>query len=353
MPHPALKNWATLASLLVPWMLVGCSAPAASTQAPGASAASGFASATPSAAPSTPIHDLTGHIAYSRTRGQDEHVVYIANADGTDEQQLTLPVNSGIVGLSPDGNQVLVFTADAPNSATGAAATVAVDGSGYAVLPISDPTLNYIPQIWSPDGARVAFEGWDASDPTRNGIYTARVSDGGDIVRVTSHEGPHDIPAAYSPDGTQMVFFRAAVEEPGPWDLGGALWLVNVDGSDARRIVTPGVMPGPGARWSPDGIKILFSTARAQIDGALWTVDADGSNLTKAFQDHDPRYANGRYATGPVWSPDGSQIMFTLNPIADWFEHPANGIYVINSDGTGLALVIGTPDFKGMAAWWP
>jgi Tol biopolymer transport system component len=284
--------------------------------------------------------------------GEDEHLVFVANADGTNERELALPAYSGPARVSTDGTRILLFTGDGPNSATGKGATVGIDGSGYTVLPISDQTLNYVPQIWSPDGSRIAFECWDTSKPSRNGIYTARTK-GGDIVRVTSHDGPHDIPADYSPNGTQIVFYRAALEEPEPWDLGGALWVVNVDGSGARRIETPGVMPSPGARWSPDGTKILFSTARAQQTGALWTVNADGSNLTRIFQDTDPNYAYGRYATGPVWSPDGSQIMFTLNPIADWFQHPRNGIYVINADGTGLAEVIGSSDFKTMAEWWP
>ena len=310
------------------------------------------ASATPipsaTAAPSAPVHDLAGHILYAHTVGMDEHITFIANADGTDERQVA---QAGV--LSPDRTRFLLFMPDSPNSATGTAATIGVDGEGYALIPLRDPTLNLVPQTWAPDGIRVAFEGWDASHPGRNGIYTARVADGGDIVRVTSHEGPHDIPADYSPDGTKIVFFRSAVLEPAPWDLGGALWIVYVDGSDARRIETPGMMPSPGAQWSPDGTRILFSTARAQDTGALWTVDADGSNLTRIFQDSDPKYAHGRYAAGPIWSPDGSQIMFVLNPMADWFTHPANGIYVINADGTGLAEVIRDSAFKTLVDWWP
>jgi Tol biopolymer transport system component len=298
------------------------------------------------------VHDLAGHIMYTRTVGnEDEHITFLADADGANERELTLPPYSGPSRVSPDAKQILLFTGDGPNTAEGKGGTIGIDGSGYAVLPIHDPTLNYVPQAWSPDGARIAFEGWDPSKPNRNGIYTAG-TDGKDIVRVTSHEGPHEIPLDYSPDGKQIVFYRAAVEEPEPWDLGGTLWVVNVDGSGARPIETPGVMPSPAARWSPDGSKILFSTARAQQTGVLWTVGADGSNLTKVFQDADPNYAYGRYATGPVWSPDGSQIMFSLNPIADWFAHPKNGIYVISADGSGLTEVIGSSDFKGMVEWW-
>jgi Tol biopolymer transport system component len=330
-------------AMAVSAIVLGCAAPAVSVPSPTAPAPSVATSPIPSAtlAPTAPAHDLAGEILYSFTVGLDTHVPVIANADGTDKRT---PALAG--RISPDGTRFLLFEADGPNSATGHAATVGVDGSGYKRIPFSDPTLNYIPQVWSPDGKRVAFEGFDESHPSRNGIYTARASDGGHIVRVTAVTGPHDIPADYSPDGTQIVFFRAAREEPNS-DLGGTLWAVDVDGSDAHLIETPGVMPGPAADWSPDGSKILFATARAQATGALWTVEADASNLTKVFEDPE-----GRFAAGAVWSPDGSQIMFSLNPIADWFTHPANGIYVINADGSGLAQVIGGGQYKSMSDWW-
>jgi Tol biopolymer transport system component len=140
---------------------------------------------------------------------------------------------------------------------------MALDGSDYTAIPIADPTLNYIPQAWSSDGQRIAYEGWDEAHTSRNGIYTARVKDGGDIVRLTSVKGIHDIPADYSPDGKHLVFYRTARPEPN-WDLGGQLWIMNTDGTDANRINTHGNMPSPYARWSPDGTKILFATARDQ-----------------------------------------------------------------------------------------
>ncbi len=36
-----------------------------------------------------------------------------------------------------------------------------------------------------------------------------------------------------------------------------------------------------------------------------------------------------------AWAADGSQIMFTLDSIADEFAHPSNGLYVINAPGAG------------------
>ena len=42
-----------------------------------------------------------------------------------------------------------------------AGGTLAVDGSGFVRLPLTDPSLNLIPQAWSPDGTRIALEGFD------------------------------------------------------------------------------------------------------------------------------------------------------------------------------------------------
>ena len=208
--------------------------------------------------------------------------------------------------------------------------------------------MNLVPSAWSPDGTRIAFEGWDDTDPARNGIYTAR-ADMSDLVRVTNRPGlPHDSPLDYSPDGTQILFYRAVRAEPDfPIDIGGSLWIANVDGTDEHQLDTGDVRPWWTARWSPDGSTIVFTEERLQPTGAIWTVSPDGSNLTKVFEDPD-----GGFARAPVWSPDGSRIMFYLHPVTDNFEHAANEIYVINADGSQPTLLIGGPTFKTVTEWW-
>ena len=59
----------------------------------------------------------------------------------------------------------------------------------------------------------------------------------------------------------------------------------------------------------------------------------------------------GRYASHPTWAPDGSMIMFALNPIANDFEHVPNGLYVMNADGSGVQLVLDGNDFKRAPEW--
>jgi Tol biopolymer transport system component len=66
----------------------------------------------------------------------------------------------------------------------------------------------------------------------------------------------------------------------------------------------------------------------------------------RAFKD-----GRGRYAVTPTWSPDGSMIMFALDPTWNPFDHPTNGRYAIHADGSRLTKVIGGNDFKREPVW--
>jgi Tol biopolymer transport system component len=274
--------------------------------------------------------------------------LYVANADGTEQVRVH---DAGeyccVYRISPDRTRILVMPGTDQTGAVRGGA-LSLDGSNFELLPRPNETLNLVPEAWSPDGTRIAFEGWDDADPTRTGVYTARL-DGSDLVRVTDSGGlPHDTALDYSPDGTQLVFYRAVRAEPAfPIDLGGSLWVVNVDGSDLHQLDTGDVRPGWSARWSPDGAGILFAEERLQPTRSLWTIKPDGSDLTKVFEDPD-----GGFAGAGVWSPDGSRIMFQIDPMSDFFQHPDNEIYVIRADGTGLTLVVGGPGYKGVTEWW-
>ena len=300
-----------------------------------------------SATPAAPRPDLEGRIYFAKVGGPwGDETIFTADADGTSQRQLTDPTDYCCHDLSPDGTRLMVMTEDQPPGGPITGGSIPADGGNFERFAVTDPTLNLVPQRWSPDGSRIAYEGWDDTDPSRTGVYTARYPDGGDLQRLTSVDGVHDIPSDFSPDGSRVVFYRSARAEP--WDVGGSLWVVDSDGSGLLQLAGDEPVPSWWARWSPDGSRILFASARLQVPSSIWTIEPDGTNLTELFND-----ADGRFPITPTWSPDGTRIMFALDPIADEFKHPANAVYVIAADGTGLTEVFNGSDAKRRFEWLP
>jgi Tol biopolymer transport system component len=206
------------------------------------------------------------------------------------------------------------------------------------VLPLPPGTLNLAPGPLSPSGKTVAREGFDDKHPAKAGIYITRATDGKILRRVTHR---HFIPGDFSPDGKQLVLFAGADGQPPP---PGGLWVVSSNGTGLRRLTPPSVKVECcfNYRWSPDGSKILFADA----NGVISTIAPDGSKLSQVFKD-----SKGRYAATPTWSPNGSMIMFALDPTRNPFDHPINGLFVIQADGSRLTQVIAGSDFKREPVW--
>lgn len=112
--------------------------------------------------------------------------------------------------------------------------------------------------------------------------------------------------ARVSPDGKSIAFVTG---RDGPWDEAGAyhtssLYLMDVDGSNQRRLVPGKHYEDPA--WSPDGKWIAFSGASEQHGAnGIFVVQPDGSDMRTVVgaEDHDRLYS-------PAWSPDGDKIAF-------------------------------------------
>jgi Tol biopolymer transport system component len=178
-------------------------------------------------------------------------------------------------------------------------------------------------------------------------MYLIDAVDGGHRLRLT-REPPdtNDNPGDVSPDGRTLAFLR----ERAPADQAtnvGTLMIMSLQGRRQVRQLGPSSTVGYGSiRFSPDGSKILFQDGRTSPRGALWTIRPDGTGLTKIF--HDPHL----FASHPTWSPDGSKILFALDPVADYFTHPANAFYIADADGTNLHKILDDGDFKREAEWF-
>ena len=86
---------------------------------------------------------------------------------------------------------------------------------------------------------------------------------------------------------------------------------------------------------------IAFSSRR-DGNNDIYTMSPDGSNLTR-LTNNSGEYL---YLGQPRWSPDGSQIVFTVNDAG--YE-----IYTMNSDGTNLVNLTNSPGSDYEPAWSP
>jgi Tol biopolymer transport system component len=135
------------------------------------------------------------------------------------------------------------------------------------------------------------------------------------------HEHPE-----YSPDGLRIAFSSTR---------GGfvsAVWVMNADGSAPTRLTDP-VLQAYGPDWSPDGTHILFNT-HAELSGSqTWVMRADGSDQHQLA--HFPPDSDSPAAR---YSPDGAKIVL-LGPNVLDPDDCCWDVYYMNSDGTNLHVI--------------
>ena len=128
-----------------------------------------------------------------------------------------------------------------------------------------------------------------------------------------------------------------------------AVYVMNADGSDQRRLTTDADAWSPA--WSPDGSKLAFSSGR---DGnmEIYVMDlSDGIGGRAAGQDPPglqrltDRDAND---WDPAWSPDGTQIVYHSERGEGGFD-----IWLMNADGGDQRRLTNTADEEIHLAWSP
>ena len=103
-----------------------------------------------------------------------------------------------------------------------------------------------------------------------------------------------------SPDGSQIVYTRGWIDKVND-KRESALWIMNADGSRNRFLAK-----GSGARWSPAGDRIAFTTQGEPKGTQIFVrwMDAEGATSQVTRVEQAP--------SAVAWSPDGKQLSFSM-----------------------------------------
>jgi len=148
---------------------------------------------------------------------------------------------------------------------------------------------------FSRDGNQVAFA--EFGQPNTPGIYTTLIG-GEKSLRLT--DNPGDCCPTWSPDSRQIAFLRYSKE-------GLSIYAVPALGGTEHRLYTGhAYLWKGGLDWSPDGLKVAFG--RGSIGGGgkdLFVLPVTGGEPRRLTFD------NKFFAGSPVWTQDGSDIVFS------------------------------------------
>jgi hypothetical protein len=195
--------------------------------------------------------------------------IYVVNTDGSNLHQLFGEGADNIAPeWSPDGTKLAYSNAGVE--------VVNADGSNRTVLQYTG-TLDTYPS-WSPDGSKIAFTS------TRTGIGHIFVmnADGSNAQQLTGEPASQDQHPSWSPDGSKIVFERCvggSVAGNAPWlcSTQWDLFVMNADGSNPQNLTNTPNSNETGAKYTPDGKMIGFTTDR-DGNAEVYLMNADGTN---------------------------------------------------------------------------
>jgi RTX calcium-binding nonapeptide repeat (4 copies)/WD40-like Beta Propeller Repeat len=220
--------------------------------------------------------------------------VWVANADGSGQRQLTTAGIEEDPSWAPDGHH-FVYIGDTSMIVANA------DNPAEAPTPIPGTSTNDAMPAWSPDGALIAFEHYDS------GLSARQL-------------------AIIHPDGSGFQPLYTAPTSP-----------------------TPLTIDGPA--WSPDGARIYFAQGQVPVGCVsdppfqIWAEARGGGLPVKVSRDE----TISEYSPAP--SPDGTQLAFAR---CDDKPHGLDHIWVSNPDGSGArALTASTTTYDVDPSWQP
>ena len=224
----------------------------------------------------------------------------------------------------------------------GALFVVNPDGSG--VRQVSHPPSGWRDNVpaWSPDGKTITFERFKRDDSTsRIMVLNPDTGDTRTVVPCTGERCVLAIDPYFTPDGQSIAYARLVSppteQAPPEWKLYSAIFVVGLDGSDARQVSsTPLRRKGLLAlettdpTFSPDGRLLAFIRTRysPEENSAVFVQPIGSPEDARRITPWKMKCQDR-----PTFSPDGKLLLFRCAPRGE--EGPSN-LYFAHPDGTGL-----------------
>lgn len=168
---------------------------------------------------------------------------------------------------------------------------------------------------------------WDLT-PFMN-IYEANV-DGSEMTKLTTGPAYH-AECSYSPDGREILY---ASNEDGSMNL----YIMDVDGTNARQITFNTDCYNGGPFFSPDGNRIVFRADREKAHYLqIYTINRDGTDERQLTD-------NGAVNWAPYWHPNGKVLAYTTSLNG----HHRYEIYLLNIETGVNCRLTNSPSFDGL-----
>ena len=220
--------------------------------------------------------------------------VLLMNPDGAQQINLTNhPATDYSPAWSPTGEQIL-FSSDRDRF-QGSLDLYLMDADGRNVHQVFGKSRERVAAVWSPDGTQIAY---CSQEQGQSVLYIGTI-EGRKEERVAFGCGP-----AWSPDGTEIAFITG-----GP---NMRITILNVETYRQKFLFPPEAQPSwmEKMAWSPTGDRLAFSWLhRVPLKDfpetqTIYTISRDGTGLKQIVPE------GGLRAVGPVWSPDGSMLLY-------------------------------------------
>ncbi len=234
---------------------------------------------------------------------------------------------------SPDGTQLVLTLCDSENFM----ALPKGESPQYSLYLFDIPTgilrtlvSDGVEPVWSPDGNQIAYRG------KASGLRVVNVVTGELREIYSVNQGNEEFIAwqAWSPDSQKIVFVQEVYQQS------GSIVVVNAGQANTALVLVPPSTDWPVLpRWSPDGTKILFLSeagvsASSQHFFNLWLMNPDGADQVQITHDME--------IDQPVWSPGGQWIAFA-GLSAYEKENPSYDLWLINKSGGDLKRLTTSP----------